>query len=185
MRFLNTTGANKNFFPRYQTADFEQPDCTFRGLNTSSIVVARRNGQIVGAAGIWSQRAFRQTVVSGYAPAMQLLRPLLNVWSQVAGGIQLPKVGGILKAAFVCFPVVAVDDTAVFRLLLQELVQMAPTDTKCLLIGLCEHDPLLATARALSRSEYTTTLYAVNWGSCIEPLVAQCAGQYYLEAGCL
>lgn len=185
LRFLNATGAKRTFFPRYQSADFQQPDCTFRGLTTSSIVVVRRNDQIVGAAGIWSQRAFRQTVVSGYAPAVRLLRPLLNVWSQVAGGIQLPKVGGVLEAAFVCFPVVASDDPAVFRLLLQQLIQMAPTDTKCLLIGLCEHDPLLATARALSRSEYTTTLYAVNWRSCFEPLVARCAGQYYLEAGCL
>ena len=185
VQFLNTTGARKTFFPRYQAADFQQPDCTFRGLSTSSILVARRNGQIIGAAGVWSQRDFRQTVISDYEPAMQLLRPLLNAWSRVTGGIHLPKVGSVLEAAFLCFPVVASDDPAVFQLLLQHLIQIAPNEAKCLLIGLCEHAPLLATARALSRSEYTTRLYAVNWGSFPERLVTPCAGQYYLEAGCL
>lgn len=185
LQFLITTGANKTFFPRYQLADFKEPESTFRGLSTSSILVARRGDSIIGTAGIWSQRDFRQTVVSGYGPAVQLLRPLLNVWCWATGGIQLPRVGSVLEAAFVCFPVVADNDPAVFRLLLQQLMQIAPSDTQLLLIGLCANDPLLATARVLGRSEYRTKLYAVNWGPISEQLVPPRAGQYYLETGCL
>ncbi len=185
VEFLNERGAKKTFFPVYQPADFEQPHGTFRGLTTSSISVATRNGQIVGTAGVWCQRAFRQTIVSGYRPTVRLLRPLLNLWSRISGGIQLPEIGSSLGAAFVCFPVISEEEPAVFHLLLQHLMQVAPADAECLLLGLCEHDPLLAAARSMSRSEYTTKLYAVNWSAFPDALVGSGAGQYYLELGCL
>ncbi len=185
VKFLNAKGAKKTFFPVYQSADFEQPDGTFRGLTTSSILVAKRDGHIIGTAGVWFQRAFRQTIVSGYKPTIRRLRPLLNLWSRVSGGIQLPAVGSCLEATFVCFPVVAENEPAVFLLLLQHLMQIAATEAQCLPIGLCDHDPLLPTARSFRHSEYTTRLYAVNWSEFPEPLVALSAGQYYLETGCL
>jgi hypothetical protein len=185
IEFLNASGAQKTFFPKYQQADFEPPDATFRGLQTSSICVATRNGQIIGTAGVWNQQAFRQTVVSGYQPAVRLLRPLLNLWSRVTGGIQLPAIGSSLGAAFVCLPVVSDNEPAVFTALLQQLMRIAPADVPCLLLGLCDNDPWLPLAQSLSRSRYTTRLYAVNWSAAPASVVSPSAKPYYLELGCL
>ena len=61
---------------------------------------------MIGAAGIWDQRSFRQTRVHGYSRAIGTFRPLINQWSRLIGGIELPRVGQSLDACFVCFPVV-------------------------------------------------------------------------------
>lgn len=185
VEFLNARGLQKTFFPRYQPNDFEPGGGTFRGLQTSSIVVARRNERIIGAAGVWDQRAFRQTLVSDYKPAVRLLRPLLNTWSRLSGGIQLPSIGKTVEACFVCFPVVSVDEPAVFDALLRQLMRVSPADAHCLLLGLCDDDPLYSIAQTLSRSQYTTRLYAVSWLPMPSSVVAPSAKPYYLELGCL
>jgi hypothetical protein len=148
-------------------------------------VVAKREGKIIGAAGIWDQRPFRQTRVRGYSGTIGILRPLINQWSRLTGGIQLPRIGEPLNACFVCFPVVIGDDAAVFHALLKQLMRIAPADAPCLLLGLCEDDPLLRFATALSRLQYTTRLYAVSWDRIPSSVTHPTARPHYLELGCL
>ena len=183
--FLNESGATQTFFPHYQGIDFEQPGGTFSGLKSASIAIATRNGKIIATAGVWDQRPFRQTMISSYKPVMKLLQPLLNAWSSLTGGIHLPAIGDPLNAAFVCFPVVSVCEQAVFEMLLQHLMRIAPVDAHCLLLGFCDDHPLLPFAQSLSRSRYSTRLYAVNWSAIPASVVGPGAKPYYLELGCL
>ena len=185
IEFLNVQGFCKTFLPVYESDDFGRPDGTFRDLDRSSIVIAKRDGKIVGCAGVWDQRPFRQTIVRGYSRTIGILRPLINQWSRLTGGIQLPRVGQPLNACFVCFPVVAGDDAAVFHLILRRLVRMAPANASCLLLGLCEDDPLLRIAASHSRWQYTTRLYAVSWDPLSDFVTHQTARPHYLELGCL
>jgi hypothetical protein len=183
--FLNCHGSGKTFFPAYQHADFVQPDGTFRDLDTSSIVVAKRNDKIIGAAGIWDQRRFRQTIVHGYSSMTGMFRPLVNQWSRLTAGIQLPRIGQPFNACFVCFPIVVGDDGAVFRALLRRLMRMAPAGAPCMLLGLCPDDPLHQAAAAFSRMQYTTLLYAVSWDKIPAVVTDPTSKPHYLELGCL
>jgi hypothetical protein len=185
LTFLNACGPRKTFFPVYQADDFGSPATTFRGLDRSAIVVATRDDRVIGAAGIWDQRSFRQTRVQGYSPALASLRPLINQWSRLSGGVYLPKVGESLAGCVVAFPVVADDDPQVFHALLRRLMQIAPADASVMLVGLCDADPLLSVAARLSRSRYTTRLYAVSWDRQVDSLASACDQPYYLELGCL
>ena len=183
--YLHRMGAARTFFPLYRQTDFDPNNGTFRGVPASSIAVARRNNRIIGVAGIWDQRAFRQTIVNGYQRATSVVRPLINVWSRLTGGICLPKPGESFDACFVCFPMIEHSEPAVQSALLHQLGQWVPAGTRCLLAGFCDDDPLLPLVRKLAQTEYTTRLYAVSRAPLPAAIVAPQAKPYYLELGCL
>ena len=120
LEFLRDHGSRRMFFPDYQPTDFGGDkqtgvDCTFRNLDSKSILVAHRMGRIVAAAGLWDQRAYRQTVVQEYPRMIAASRPILNLWWRSSHGIQLPKVGEPLGGCYISFPVIRDDDPNLFR----------------------------------------------------------------------
>jgi len=81
LAFLDEQGPRRQFFPCYEAADFGEPTGALFGLRAQDILLAYRDGNLVGALAGWNQRAFRQTVIRGYAgekeegSVQQLLRP--------------------------------------------------------------------------------------------------------------
>ncbi len=188
--FFQEHGSKRTFFPDYQRCDFgdggyHASEPTFRGLQASSTLVARRNGIIVGAAGLWDQRSFRQSVVQQYSRSITAFRPALNLWSRWTAGVQLPAPGEKLQGCYVSFPVIAGDDPNVLRSLLHSLMQIAPATAQFMLIGFCDGDPLLPVAQSLARSTYTTRLYAVAWDPLPPSITETTSHRCYLELGCL
>ncbi len=183
--FLNEMGSRRTFFPQYENSDFDSDNCTFVGLAKSQTLVAMRGGEIVGVAGVWDQRMIRQAVIHSYDHSTRWLRPLVNMWAGLFGGLRLPREGSTLAGCYVAFPMFANHDTEVFMSMLQRLTQMAPSDCEFLLLGLCDGDPLLPVARPLSRSEYVTRLYAVNWHNTSPDVADVRFRPYYLELGSL
>lgn len=190
LEFFDRCATKKTFFPAYSSGDFRRCDSsqqcgTFRNLDTSSIMVARRGNEVIGAAGVWDQRSFRQTIVDRYSRLTGAIRPMVNQWSRMTGGLSLPEVGRPLDGCFVCFPVVKNGDEAVLRMLLRQLMQVAPPSAKFLLLGLCDGDSLLPIAQRFSRTNYTTRLFGVSWKNLPDSITTKSASPYYLELGCL
>ncbi len=180
--FLNRFAKQRTFAPVYEHSDF-QTSGTFREMSVGSIAVIRVRGRIVGAAGCWDQHAFRQTIVRGYADAIGSFRPFLNFWSKLSGGIQLPAVGQPLHCCYVAFPMVKCAKHAM--MLLNQLIRMVPGSAGCLLIGLCDDDPLLSAMRVQAVGEYRTRLYAVSLNRKETFMKISGHGPCYLELGCL
>ncbi|MDB4476934.1 hypothetical protein N9018_01895 [Rhodopirellula sp.] len=180
--FLNRFAKQRTFAPVYEHSDF-QASGTFREMSFGSIAVIRVRGRIVGAAGLWDQHAFRQTIVRGYAGAIGSFRPFLNFWSKLTGGIQLPAVGQPLHCCYVAFPMVQCAKHAM--MLLNQLIRMAPVSAGCLLIGLCDEDPLLSAMRVQAVGEYRTRLYGVSLNRKETFKKIRGHGPCYLELGCL
>jgi hypothetical protein len=162
--FLQEVGPCRQFFPYLETGDFFEPGCTFRDLLPSDVLLAYRNGRLVGTLGSWNQQGFRQSVVESYARLLGWLRPIYNVWATIAGRPRLVRAGTPLRCLMAAIPTVMNNDAKVFTALLEFLLaRVAGGAADYLLIGLHETDPLLSVAKRWAVDSYITRMYLVSW----------------------
>jgi hypothetical protein len=98
-----------------------------------------------GTAALLDQRAYKQTVIDGYAPVLSLLRPFLR----------LPKPNTTLNHAYVTH-FNAKDPHALIATILEQGKRYDR-----ILFGFTESDPHLAAARRFKPVEYTSSIYTV------------------------
>jgi hypothetical protein len=159
---LQAEGARRQF-AEVVTGDRLACPARSRGLSPSDFQLVTSGGRLVGCAAVWDQRAFKQTVVRGYARHLALARPLLG-WAGPALGLpRLPPVGAPLAAAFLAFVAVPGDDPAVLDALLGAALADARTrGLDQLLFARAAGDPLLPAARRWRHLAYRSMLYAVH-----------------------
>lgn len=160
--FLREEGPKHQFFPVLDRDDFGKPQ--WRDLDPSGFRVALRQGTVIGVTAVWDQSAYRQTVVTGYAPALRFARPLLNTVWRIAGRRPLPPPGQCLKFFHTAFTCIRNNDPVVFGALLEHLhadFRHSPYDY--FVVGLHERDPLRAALRGFSSCDYVSRLYLVCW----------------------
>lgn len=160
--FLRAEGARRQFGAVVTAAELASP-ARSRGLAPADFHLAVRGGRLVGCAAVWDQRAFKQTVVRGYAPALAAVRPLLSWAGPLLGLPRLPPVGEPLAAAFLAHVAVEGDDEAVLDALLDSaLADARARGVDLLLLALAADHPLLAVARRRAHRPYRSRLYAVH-----------------------
>lgn len=186
LRFLQTAGPTRQFFPRYEAHDFFHARGTFRDLEPSDLLLAFRKGRLVGTLARWDQSRFRQTIVEQYATHLHWTRPIYNCCASLRGLPKLPKPGESFRFLTAALPLVLHDDPQVFTALLRALIERpAPVLCQYLLIGMHESDPLLRVVKLHQSTSYLTRLYHVCWEDG-ESLRAQLDTRPpYLELGCL
>jgi hypothetical protein len=184
VQFLNEQGSSRQFFPVYGTHDLFSGRGLLRGLNCDDLLLAWRNGEIVGTLGCWNQRGFKQIVVHSYHGWLRPMRPVVNTWATIRRRPTLPGAGSILRVHVAAIPVVRGDDVDVFRLMFVAMLRrMAKHGEPLLLIGFHEADPLLPIARQYAGRVYGTKLYIVYWPDEVPDLDALRQRAPYLELG--
>jgi hypothetical protein len=160
---LNEHNRHRQFAPCWTTDELAalQP----LGLRTQDFLFVGKGGKVAGAAALWDQRAFKQTVVRGYAPWLERARPVLNLLAHFAGEPRLPAVGKTIAHAFVSPLAVAADDPESFVALVSGLRGgAARRGIELLTLGFDANDPRLITWRKHFRGrEYRSRLYIVRW----------------------
>jgi hypothetical protein len=166
--FLTECGSRRQFFPAIDAADFGTN--YLRGLNPEAFrVVMRGNGEIAGVAAVWDQNHFKQNIVEGYAPVVQVLRPIINGTLRVAGFRPLPAAGGALRMLYVAFCCIRQDDPHTLRALLERIyTDCQPGNHYLLVLGMHERDPLRAALDGFLTYRYTSRLYLVCWDDGLE-----------------
>lgn len=160
--FLREAGRDRPFFPVYRAEDFES-DATL-GFDPNNLLVARRNGQIVGTLGLWDVSGHKQTVVRGYRGPLRWTRPLVNAGLRLAGARPLPDPGEPLRSVYASIACTAPGHADAYVALLEAAYRRAATtDAAFLIVGGAEDDPLLDAARAYPHLSYRSTLYTVHW----------------------
>lgn len=160
--FLRSCGARRQFFPVWTEEKLR--GLTELGLRIEDLRIMRRNGEIVGVAGLWDQSSYKQTVVHGYSGWMRAAAPIYNLSAPWLGRAALPRPGEKLRSAYAAFICVADDDEDVFAALLRELYNLARfRGFEYLLIGLDARDPLLPVAREYAHVAYPSRLYLAEW----------------------
>jgi hypothetical protein len=184
--FLATAGPTRQFFPCYEESDFFAPGGAFRDLEAKDILLAFRNGRLVGILGGWNQQGFQQTVVHGYSSRLRWARPFYNGWARITGQPRLPAPGEYFRYLTAVLPIVANNDREVFAGLLQALLSTCSRNVgNYLLVGLHENDPMLDVLRTYRATWYTTRLYLVCWSDGDAVRETLDGRPPYLELGCL
>ena len=184
--FLATAGPRRQFFPRLRPDDFSNPEGLMRGLSLDWLLLAERNGRLVGTLAGWDQHDDRQSVVRAYGGFLGWVRPVYNLWAPIRGLPALPPPGEPLRYLMGALPVALEDDRAVFAALLTALrAKAAGRPWSHLLLGLHESDPLLPVARRSQAACYLTRLFLVCWRDGDESRDALDGRAPYLEAGSL
>jgi len=163
LRFLGDAGRRRQFFPALETADFSSE--YLRGLRPIDFHVAVGKGdEIVGAAAVWDQSAFKQNIVRNYRTPIRIFRPFLSGALRLAGFRPLPALGQSLNSLYVAFACARDDDPEIMRAILEHIHAEHQNGSKHFLLwGLHERDPLRAAAAHFMTFRYTSRFYLVCW----------------------
>jgi hypothetical protein len=161
---LRRSGAEKQFFPVYTEADFEQGASPTLGFQVEDFFVAYDKGQAAGVVGLWDRSQSKQTVVRSYTGWLAWTRPMCNLGAHLLGARPLPPPGHQLSIGYASFVCVNNNDPELFRVLLRHVYNLAAERRYALLIvDLAEHDPLLPVASAYAHVTFHRGLYSVSW----------------------
>lgn len=135
------------------------------GVTPADVCVVRSGGRITAAAIVWDQRAFRQTRVMGYGPALALARPVVNAFAAVFGGPMLPSPGSVLPQGTLL--AASAESASAWRSLIPLVrARAAEKGLRMVAITLDRRDDAVAAIRAAVRvREYCTTLYEVRYAA--------------------
>lgn len=108
--------------------------------------------------------AYHQTIVHGYRPPLNWMRPIYNLWALALGKPPLPGRGKSLEGVYLGF--LCARSPEVLRRLLEGALEEARTrKKKWLYLGLMEGDPHLPVAARYAQHIYRSTLYRVFFNS--------------------
>ena len=184
--FWSVIGARRQFFPAFSPDDFFRSSATFRDLRAHDLMLAFRGRRLVGTLAAWDQTAFRQIVVERYSAALRWTRLAYNAWAAVRRQPRLPRAGQPFRWLTAGLAAVEDDNVPVFEALLDALlIRAAGREWDCLLVGLHESDPLLASVRRRQAISYDARLYMVCWPDGESFREGLDHRPPYLELGCL
>ena len=115
--FIKTNGSTKNFFPFYDFSHLDTP--YYKGLTIDKFYLATTNEEIIGIAGVWDQKAIKQTKIHGYSKLYSSVRPLVNLSGFITGGLKLPPAGTTLNYLAIHAVIVKDNDPIILKKLLQ------------------------------------------------------------------
>jgi len=162
VQFLQKQGKRRQFFPVWTQHSLRKLASV--GLRMEDMCIARRNGEIVGIAGLWNQGAYKQTVIQGYSGWLKAAAPFYNAGAPWMGRPTLPRLGARVRSVYAALVCIADDDARIFSPLLRELYNSARAQAfEYLLIGLDAGDPLLPGARKYDHVLYPSRLYLAEW----------------------
>ncbi len=95
--FFEREAPNKQFYPYYKLSEIGSNNPYYFNIKLSDFFLAFENDELVGMAGLWDQKCFKQTKISAYTGGMQFIRPIYNLYTKLFGGLLLPPPGSDTK----------------------------------------------------------------------------------------
>lgn len=95
-RYLDSEERCYQGFPCYNFNKLAETNY-YRNLAIGDFYLAFEKDELVGIAGIWDQKAFKQTRITGYDRLLTFMRPIVNAFAGAAGSFALPEVGKVLS----------------------------------------------------------------------------------------
>lgn len=146
--FFDREAASKQFYPCYDFSRIGSDDPYYRNIKISDFFILREHGEITALAGLWDQKDFKQTRISGYAPLLHHLRPFYNSLTWLTGHLALPTVNSLNHYQMLHSVVVKNNDPRRFARLLRTLRKTAQQrNALALACGFDSRDPLLKIVR--------------------------------------
>ncbi|MFN3714378.1 MAG: hypothetical protein ACK4SX_12035 [Alcanivoracaceae bacterium] len=154
---------SRQFYPRYRFGALLENDAYFRGVSIDDFWLAFRGEQLVGMAGLWDQKSFKQTRVLAYPRGLSGLRHLWNLWARLFGGLQLPPAGGTINYLMLHSLLVRDNDSAVFDAMLSDMVQQRGGHRAAISVGFFVQDPLRQALRGYRRQTMQSRHFLIGF----------------------
>lgn len=174
-RCLSAWNSTHQFAPVYAPDDLLGKSSLLPRVNPHSLYVVRRGvEEVIGTLGVWDQRSFKQTVVTGYSMPMRVVKPWYNWSACLAGYPVLPSVGEQVRVVYAAFVSVTDNDPVVFEMLLRKAcAEYAGGTAEYLAVGLSEDHPLGCIARRYAQRVLKSKIYVVHWPEDTVPALQQ------------
>lgn len=162
--FFDREAPRRNGYPVYDFAKMLAGDSYYTGIRIGDYALALKGGQIVGMLGGWDQKAYKQTRIMGFKPAIALIRPLYNLYAGLFGGFKLPGVGGMLNYLTLHTTLIADDDKAIFQALIDWIMANQGSKYDALACGVTHGDPLVEVPRGYKRQKLFSSHFWLSYG---------------------
>ncbi len=151
--FQDREAPRRNGYPAYDFSQLLAGAPYYAGLSIGDYTLALRDGEIVGMLAAWNQKAYKQTRIMGFHPAAKMLRPVYNAYVGLMGGFKLPPVGGMLNYLTLANVLIASDDPAIYRALIDWVMAHEGQQVDALATCVTHGDPLLSVPRGYKRQK--------------------------------
>ncbi|MCD8522389.1 MAG: hypothetical protein LRY72_09030 [Saccharospirillaceae bacterium] len=147
--FFDREAASKQFYPCYDFSRIGSDDPYYRNIKICDFFILREQGEITALAGLWDQKDFKQTRISGYTPLLRHVRLLYNSLTRLTGHLALPAINSLNHYLMLHSVVVKQNDPQRFARLLKTIRKAAQErNAQALACGFDNRDPLLQVARS-------------------------------------
>lgn len=163
IKFLNTEGPRKQFFPEYRQEDLNCRQGMLAGLDLDDIYLAFTENILIGIAAAWDQTSLRQNMITGYGHILNFFRPIVNVGLHVLGYPKFPKPQTILDYFNLGLVCIKNNDVDIFTLLLHNIISEQKNTYPLMIAGFHEKDPLLSALQGYKSLSYASRVYIVCW----------------------
>lgn len=142
--FFNREAARKQFYPCCDFSAIGSTDPYYRHIALTDFFLQEEQGDITAMAGLWNQKAFKQTRVTGYSPLLNRLRPIYNGITRLSGHLPLPPPGALHHYQLLHSLCVKHNNPERFAPLLHHIIQVAGrSGSAAIACGFDSRDPLL------------------------------------------
>ncbi len=154
-KLWDVSSSKRSFSGVLDFADLGKP--FWKDLGIDDFLIAVRRGMIVGIMGVWDQSRFQRLRIHGYSRTISVLRPLVNLLSDV----RLPRAEQILPIRKATAIACENDDPDILRAMLA--ATLSASDERLLLLGLSACDPLCPALRGLKGRMDAGRHFLVGW----------------------
>lgn len=163
--FFDQNAKKKQFYPYYDFSEIDSGNPYYRNLNLNSYFLCFNDKELVGIAGVWDQKSFKQTRFLSYHGNIKVLRHISNFNSKLFGGLNLPAPGSL--GNYISMHSVLCKDND--PLLLKSLIAQIMSDYRnssydALILGFDQQDILHKGVENLKRHSLTSNHYLASYG---------------------
>jgi GNAT superfamily N-acetyltransferase len=162
--FFDREAPRRNGYPCYDFTKMLNQHPYYAGISVGDYALAFKGGQIVGMLGGWDQKAYKQTRIMGFKPVIAAIRPLYNIYAGLFGGFKLPPVGGMLNYLTLHTTLIAGDDPALYRALIDWIMANQGQKYDALACAVTSGDPLLEVPRGYKRQKLFSSHFWLSYG---------------------
>lgn len=142
-QFFDTNAGEKQFYPSYDFSLVGSTDSYYRNIKLEDFFLAFSGDELVGMTGLWDQKDFKQTRITGYSKSIQYARPFYNLYAKIVGGLSLPTPGSLTSYIYLHSTVVKNNEKNIFADLLATIrSNLKDSKYDALVVGFDVNDPL-------------------------------------------
>ena len=162
--FFNREAPRKQFSPVYQFDGLGRSDY-YRGAKLENFFLAYAGEELVGLLGAWDQGNYKKMLVRGYGGALRWLRPWINAFSRLRGGIELPAPGTLQRTLYLHCAVCRDNDPDILADLIRDVQSgFAGQGYHHAALGLDRRDPLREALSGCRTMNFAGRHFLVSFG---------------------